>query len=137
MRSVIVKTAVALLGLGFTLQGPGEPQQGTDLVARVADLEKRVTSLEKECETRADTPATPQQPQPSESLVPVSLSNKVFQDADPIDRGTYQDAVFWDARYDFSKLSKATRAIKGVLEFSDLFSEAKLCRVPREAGHLR
>jgi hypothetical protein len=125
MRNAIVTVAVALLGIGFTLQRPQQPQQGPDLAARVADLEKRVTVLEKASAAPAGLPAAAKPAQPGEFLVPVTLTNKEYRDADPVNRGTWEDVVTWDAHYDFSKLPKPARAIKGILEFSDLFGESK------------
>lgn len=125
MRSTIMTAAVAVLGIGFTLQQPQQPQQGPDLAARVADLEKRVTVLEKANEAPVGVPAAAKPTQAGEFLVPVTLMNKEYRAADPVNRGTWEDVVTWDARYDFSKLPKSARAIKGILEFTDLFGESK------------
>jgi hypothetical protein len=125
MRNAIVTAVVAVLGIAFTLQQPRQPQQGPDLAARVAELEKRVTVLEKATEAPAGVPAAAKPAQVGEFLVPVTLTNKQYRDADPVNRGTWEDVVIWDARYDFSKLPKPARAIKGILEFSDLFGESK------------
>ncbi len=58
------------------------------------------------------------------SLIKVQLSGKRFQDASAT-RGVYEDAIWWDSEYTPTGLKKPTRAVKGVIEFADLFGEVK------------
>lgn len=50
-------------------------------------------------------------------LVELSVSNKRY------DRGDYEEHIWFDCMYTLAKDSKATRAVKGVIEFSDLFGD--------------
>lgn len=111
----------AIVGLGAFLQ---QPQQPVDLTARVAALEKRVGTLEQFHVAPAGAPAVETKPAVGEFIVPVTVTNKRYQPAD-IMNGVVQDAVWWDSTYDFSKLEKPARAIKGELEFRDLFDAPK------------
>ena len=125
MRKTLMTMAATLLGVGLSLKSPIELQHGQDLTTRVSDLERRVAALEKTNATPNGQPAASKQLHSGEFIVTVALTNKVYREADPINSGTYEDVIAWDARYDFSNLPRSTRAIKGILEFSDLFGEQK------------
>lgn len=120
----------AIVGLGAFLQ---QPQQPVDLTARVAALEKRVGTLEQFHAAPAGAPAVETKPAVGEFIVPVTVTNKRYQPAD-IMNGVVQDAVWWDSTYDFSKLEKPARAIKGELEFRDLFDAPKFAHVVTRDG---
>jgi hypothetical protein len=60
----------------------------------------------------------------NDTLLIPTLSNKVYQPADP-SNNSYQDFISFDITLDTSKLTKPTRAVKGVLVFTDLFGEEK------------
>jgi ribosomal protein L40E len=53
------------------------------------------------------------------SMVLVEIQNKRFQ------KGEYEKYLWWDATYSSAGLTKETRAIKGVMEFADLFGEVQ------------
>ena len=57
-------------------------------------------------------------------LVKVKISQKRFDPSNP-NAGTYEDHVWFDCEYVPAALAKATRAVKGLLEFSDHFGEVK------------
>ena len=114
-----VAAVVTLFGANVVLN------QDPNLKARVKTLEARVAKLESHHRVPAAAPLTETQPREGKFLVLVTITNKRFAEADPIGRGTFQDNIWWDSRYDLSQLKKPARAIKGVLEFRDLFGEAK------------
>lgn len=53
-----------------------------------------------------------------------TVANKRFQESNFRD-GLYQDLLMFDVEWDASQLKQATRAIKGVLVFSDIFGEPR------------
>lgn len=65
---------------------------------------------------RARRPTEKNVPVTSRTIITVVLMNKRFDD------GKYEDHIWWDSAYT-SNLSKSTRAVKGNLEFADLFGE--------------
>ena len=120
LSAILILTAAA----GTLKQQPESPQQPADLVARVTELEKRVAVLEQFHKTPPGTPMAETKAKKGEFLVPVEITNKRFHPMDILS-GSIDEYVFWDSRYDFSKLEKPARAIKGTLEFHDLFDERK------------
>ncbi|WP_422506240.1 hypothetical protein [Stenotrophomonas sp. GZD-301] len=87
---------------------------------RLADLERRLALLE----TRdRDLPALqgglPARGAAEEQVVSVSVSNKRY------DHGDYEDHIWFDCVYTLSQDSKPTRALKGAIEFMDLFGEVR------------
>ena len=120
MRQHRIAALAAALGLvAVVIQGPQQP--AADLTARVADLEKRVATLEQfhKAPAAAAAPLAEGRPAAGEFLVPIVITNKRF------DNSQIQNYVWWDATYDFAKLPKAARAIKGIVEFCDLFDAPK------------
>lgn len=63
-------------------------------------------------------------PVPSDSLVSVRVVNKRF-DPSNSDLGTYEDHIWFDCTYTLAAESVPTRAVKGTLEFADLFGEVR------------
>ncbi|OWQ77980.1 hypothetical protein CEE63_02925 [Stenotrophomonas maltophilia] len=49
----------------------------------------------------------------------IAVSNKRY------DHGDYEDHIWFDCDYTLSEESKPTRAVKGTIEFMDLFGEVK------------
>lgn len=103
-----------------------DPSAAKKLEERVADLERRIQLLEKALaasampvQGKAKAPIEPPK-KDGEFRVAVTLKNKRFNDE------RLNKAIYWDAEYDFSTLPNDTRAMKGVLEFCDLFGEPKL-----------
>jgi hypothetical protein len=99
----------------------------SNLEARLADIERRLAALEARdrVEPRPVGSQSPEQPPRKEPLVKLSVSNKRFDPANPA-LDSYEDHIWFDCIYILSKKSKPTRAIKGVLEFADLFGEVQL-----------
>lgn len=93
----------------------------SSLEERVAELERRLDLLEARAGVArpAGESDSPQQDLPNETLVKLSVSNKRY------DHGDYEDHIWFDCVYTLSQKSKPTRAVKGVIEFSDLFGEVK------------
>ncbi|QRF63231.1 hypothetical protein [Variovorax paradoxus] len=94
-----------------------------DLERRLADIEARLAALE------ARDPSKPElfsvvndMPEKSGDLVRVKVENKRFDPANP-SLNSYEDHLWFDCVYTLSSASKPTRAVKGVLEFLDLFGE--------------
>lgn len=99
-------------------------QQNQDLDTRVAALEGRVAKLEA-LQAPAAAPMAETKAGATEFNVPVTIANKRFRGAGA-ESGSAHDSIWWDSRFDLSKLDKDARAIKGVLEFSDLFGESQV-----------
>lgn len=55
----------------------------------------------------------------SDQLVALTVSSKRF------DAGDYEEHVWFDCIYTLSNTAKPTRAVKGLLEFADLFGDVK------------
>lgn len=58
------------------------------------------------------------------SMIKVDISNKRYDVANP-SLGSYEDHIWFDCLYTATGLSKATRAVKGALEFADHFGDVK------------
>lgn len=93
---------------------------------RLAEIERRLATLEAREAGPAplDISLPPVPTAPSRPLLQLTVSNKRFAPADP-GLGSYEDHIWFDCSYLLSNDSKATRAVKGVIEFSDLFGEVK------------
>ncbi|MDY0956284.1 hypothetical protein SOM22_17030 [Stenotrophomonas rhizophila] len=87
---------------------------------RLADVERRLALLEaRDRELPASQGALPARGAAEEQAVSVSVSNKRY------DHGDYEDHIWFDCVYTLSQDSKPTRALKGAIEFMDLFGEVK------------
>ena len=98
----------------------------SSLEERMADLEKRVALLEAR-DTVSGAPAAPHVPEltaPKTPFVSVTISNKRYDPVNP-GLGSYEDHIWFDCVYALSKDAKPTRAVKGALEFADLFGEVR------------
>lgn len=88
---------------------------------RLAQLERRVEVLEEknavQLATAPDLPPLPAPPE--EPLVALAVSNKRY------DPGEYESHIWFDCVYTLSSRSKPTRAVKGLIEFADLFGDVK------------
>lgn len=88
---------------------------------RVAEIERRLALLESH--RGIQPPAIAVEPNPHGSskdpLVAISVSKKRFE------RGDYEEHIWFDCVYTLSQNSKPTRAVKGSLEFCDLFGDVK------------
>lgn len=87
---------------------------------RLVDLERRLALLE----ALDRSPSTlhgglPARGAAEEQVVSVSLSNKRY------DHGDYEDHIWFDCVYTLSQDSNSTRALKGAIEFMDLFGEVR------------
>jgi len=91
------------------------------LEERVAEIERRIALLEAGGGTQqlASTSIQPVPVAPKEPLVALSISKKRF------DRGEYEEHIWFDCAYTLSQKSKQTRAVKGAIEFCDLFGDVK------------
>ena len=86
-----------------------------------ARLEIRRIRLRQANEPSA-APLSETNPKTDEFVVPVTIINKRYVEADPTN-GTDQNFLWWDSFYDFAHLKKKARAVKGELEVRDLFGE--------------
>lgn len=96
-----------------------------DLRQRIIELEQRVELLEAGRFAR-DKNISGKVPDlnRSTSLVQVSISNKRYAPQN-LSYGQYEDHIWFDVTYMAGALGKPTRALKGLLSFSDLFGEIK------------
>jgi len=96
------------------------------LEERVAELERRLSLLEARAAASAPSvgAAFAEQPIPLASLIAVTISNKRYDPANP-SLGSFEDHVWFDCAYTLSTDAKPTRAVKGTLEFADLFGEIR------------
>jgi hypothetical protein len=94
---------------------------------RLNHLEERIARLEAishtQQEEKPDAAKIKGRPDPA-SIIGVRISNKRYQPAN-LDLSQYQDHIWFDCSYQPNGLTKSTRAVKGFLEFTDLFGEAK------------
>lgn len=88
---------------------------------RVAEIERRLALLERD--RGIQPPAIAAEPNlhgsPKDPLVAISVSKKRFE------HGDYEEHIWFDCVYILSQNSKPTRAVKGALEFCDLFGDVK------------
>jgi hypothetical protein len=98
----------------------------SNLEERVAELERRMALLEtRNAESAASVEAnSPECPTPVTSLISITVSNKRHDPANP-DLDSFEDHIWFDCAYTLSRDAKPTRAVKGVLEFADLFGEVR------------
>ncbi len=61
----------------------------------------------------------------STSLVKINISKKRY-DPSNLSLGTYENHIWFNVTYTAGTLAKPTRALKGILCFSDIFGEVKL-----------
>lgn len=109
--------AAAVLGMGLMMP------QGRSLEARVTSLEARVAQLEAAAKA-APAPAGETRPEKQAPMfVSVSISDRRFKPGEPKE-GT-QDSVWFDLTFDFAKLAKDARMVRGMLEFRSLAGETK------------
>ncbi|MEA9885240.1 hypothetical protein VDG05_12950 [Xanthomonas campestris pv. raphani] len=93
----------------------------SDLEEKIAQIERRLALLE----AGNGLPQLGQliEPSPQEAskarLVSLSVSNKRY------DHGDYEDHIWFDCLYTLSQDSQPTRAVKGAIEFTDLFGDVK------------
>ena len=86
---------------------------------RLADVERRLAQLEA-----SNNPPSLSNPQQTNAitgdpLVALTVSNKRF------DASEYEEHIWFDCIYTLSRAVKPTRAVKGLLEFADLFGDVK------------
>ena len=135
MRKIapIVAIVAVMFALGFAGMQEAEEIPGTSLEARLAELEKWRGSAEQRLDELEKVTGLAGEEKPAEtkgpadkatSLILVQLSKKRFQKAD-VSKGIWQEAIYWDATYDPVGLTKPARAVKGALEFADLFGEVQ------------
>ncbi|WP_455922623.1 hypothetical protein [Pseudomonas putida] len=92
---------------------------------RLAQLERRVAQLEGQgASPRTASEPTPVPPPSHELPIEVQIFNKRHAPANP-DQGVFEDHIWFDCTFTLAAESVPTRAVKGFLEFSDLFGEIK------------
>jgi hypothetical protein len=91
------------------------------LEERIAEVERRLSLLEASYGLQVSGSASSALPPelPKKPLVALSVSNKRY------DHGDYEDHIWFDCTYTLSTASKPTRAVKGAIQFSDLFGDVK------------
>lgn len=95
---------------------------------RLVDIEQRLALLEAGSKVVAPA-ATEQSEVPrvgmtAGQLIRLVVSNKRYAPSNP-SLGTYEDHIWFDCSYTLSTDSKPTRAVKGLLEFADLFGDVQ------------
>jgi hypothetical protein len=110
----------------------------TDIEQRLIDLERRVAMLEVGSKSQSSS-ATAPLPR-AKGLIATEVRNKRY-DPENSALGKYEDHIWFDCYYTLSSESKATRAVKGVLEFGDLFGEIRFrlnttLNIPLEPGRV-
>jgi hypothetical protein len=93
--------------------------------ARLLEIEQRLAVVENQLRSGAEpkseannTAASP------EEKIKVEVFNKRFDPSNP-DLSSYEDHIWFDCKYLLASESKATRAVKGTLEFADIFGEVQ------------
>lgn len=100
----------------------------------LADLERRVAELERLVGAKGDEPngvaASPDAQKPSAAadratcLIQLGVTNKRYQPTN-YDAGVYQEAMWFDCSLTLQPGARPTRAVKGALEFCDVFGEPR------------
>ncbi len=92
---------------------------------RIAQLERRVALLEGQS-THPELSSNEVRPIGAPKVDPVSvhISNKRYAPSNP-SLDTYEDYIWFDSSYTLAADSIPTRAVKGLIEFADLFGEVK------------
>ncbi|SFV54441.1 hypothetical protein MNB_SM-4-1698 [hydrothermal vent metagenome] len=124
-----MKKVLLISVLLFPILGIAEQNNVKVLEKQVKELklwkiqaEQRISSLEKLLIKDSPKKSKLKSTKVSSDIVEIIVTNKRFQDKDT-SRGIYQQAIWWDAEYKAENLKKPARAIKGVIEFADLFGE--------------
>ena len=86
-----------------------------DLRARMTSLEARVAALETGGATPMAQTVAPRDETDATGIVQVQVTNKRY------DAGHLQQHIWFDCRFTAVGLAQPTRAVKGTLEFCDLF----------------
>ncbi|MGX9696854.1 hypothetical protein ACWYXK_07735 [Janthinobacterium lividum] len=97
-----------------------------EMEERIADLERRLALIEgiiSQGDNEATTNKNPALDRAA-PLINVNISKKKYSPANP-DMGEYEDHIWFNVTYSAGTLNKPTRALKGVLCFSDIFGEIK------------
>jgi hypothetical protein len=116
------------------LAAADEPTRATvgSLSKRIRELEKRIEVLEKLVRVRPTTAEEgkraddlDRKPRDRSYLIfDVVVSHKQFERRNPED-DKFRSYMWYDCTYHPKSLLKPTRAVKGVLEFSDLFGDVR------------
>lgn len=97
-----------------------------DIKQKLAELERRLELLERERASVRE--ATGRKSTSAEnrtsSLIRAEVSEKRFAPANS-NLGEFEDHIWFTVTYSPDALEKPTRAVKGVLNFTDLFGESK------------
>ena len=93
----------------------------TDIEQRFTDLENRIAALETLNREQKPIPVIPANVQ---KLIEIEIKNKRY-DPKNVALHKFEDHIWFDCYYTLSESSKSTRAVKGLLEFADLFGEVK------------
>ncbi|KPW57774.1 hypothetical protein [Pseudomonas syringae group genomosp. 3] len=97
----------------------------TSIEERLAEIERRLALLEvKDLPPLTKRNDTIELRESQEALIALTVSNKRF-DPTNTDLGVYEDHIWFDCSYTLKTGAKPTRAVKGELQFSDLFGEVK------------
>ena len=93
---------------------------------RITEIERRLTRLEvrENIESSLGLELPQASSAQTEALIQITISNKRYDPSNP-SAGTFEDHIWFDCIYVLASDAKATRAIKGVIEFADLFGDVK------------
>lgn len=95
---------------------------------RLAEIEQRLAVLEgreqgAQGHTAGPLDAAPAA-KPGDPLIRLKVSNKRYAPSNP-NAGSYEDHIWFDCTYTLSTDGTPTRAVKGLLEFADLFGDVQ------------
>ena len=95
---------------------------------RLTEIEQRLAALESKSDglgpRPADRPTAPPAADPASPLIALRVANKRYAPSNP-SAGSYEDHIWFDCTYTLSVSSRPTRAVKGLLEFADLFGDVQ------------
>jgi hypothetical protein len=95
-----------------------------DFERRLFELETRVANLEGGVAPVHAAMPIPEIHQDAVSIIRLVVTNKKYQPEDH-NRNLYQDNIWFDCEFSAVGLTRTARAVKGALEFCDLFGEPK------------
>jgi hypothetical protein len=126
-----VVTGALLVALAIAVAGPAAAKKKNEeillLQERVTALEAQVADMQaflKRLGWGDDSTTDRELAELTEMVIPATVTNKRFQSKDPAN-GLWEDYLNLDVVYDTSELTKPVAALKGMLQFTDLFGELR------------
>lgn len=126
MRNTIAVAASLLAGTAISVSSINHSAPDATLEQRVQKLETQVQRVVERLDGLEKAPTPPAAPageiadKKGPPVLTVRVANK------RLSKSNYQEFVWMDQTYNFTGLPKVAKAVKGRIEFTDLFDEVKM-----------